>query len=137
MTQMTHSLTALVGHRALSLPGYRAPLHGEDLVPDPDAVSPDKVGSVHPGLTAQPRQHLTRPHRVSPLIVTAGVILDRETACRPVPRIESVLEINLGLANEVIRTQEIPVINLENSPETILYIELLINVEMQFQLNRI
>ena len=78
-------LTCLIRDVTLPLCGPSAPLHGEGPVPHPHAVTPGEVRAIHLGLATQPRQDLTRPRRVSPLVVAAGIILGREAAGRPVP----------------------------------------------------
>ena len=78
-------LTCLIWDVTLPLCGPSAPLHSKGPVPHPHAVTPGEVRAIHLGLATQPRQDLTRPRRVSPLVVAAGIILGREAAGRPVP----------------------------------------------------
>ena len=96
-----------------------------------------EVGPVHLPLLAELRQELDGLHGVAPLIVAAPenwhssravcvhfyctqeacenqgshlrIVSGRDAAGGPVPAEEPVLEIDLGLADEVVRTEQVPV----------------------------
>ena len=87
------------------------PLHCKSSITNPDAV-PGKEGAIQPGLATHPCQYLAGLDWVPPLIVPTWVILGCQTTCGPVAAVEPVLQVNLGLTNQVIRAKEVPVKNL-------------------------
>ena len=76
-------------------------VQGEGLVSHPDHA----VGKVRPvdfPLFAELDQQLDWLHGVAPLVVSARVVTGSDAASGPVPAVEPVLQVDLGLANQVV-----------------------------------
>ena len=71
-----------------------------------------KLWSLQPRLLAQLGQDLGWLHGVAPLIVAARVILGRQPARCPVPRVEPVLQVQLRLPDQVVTAEQVPVVDL-------------------------
>ena len=69
-------------------------------------ISPDLA------LLAELDQQLNWLHGIAPLVVSAGVVAGGDAAGGPVPAVEPVLQVDLGLANQVVRTEQVPVQHL-------------------------